>query len=190
MKIVRSAATEDRTGEVSEIRTRKDPEKATQSQYLVQEKRTSKHGIRTSIRQHRNRHHARLFSPRQRKLLPSHVMQNGQRNPEHTDCKQPDQTSKHVREDDTLVWTCALRRTRQPLVQNFVEAIKHASDTNDEVAKSAVLSFMRWRRLVAACAASGFRTVFGGGHVAVCDDEDTGDSDCHGDDFARSDFFV
>jgi hypothetical protein len=32
MKMVRSAATEDRTGEVSEIRTRNDPEKAEKSQ--------------------------------------------------------------------------------------------------------------------------------------------------------------
>lgn len=32
MKMVRSAATEDRTGEVSEMRTRKEPEKARNSQ--------------------------------------------------------------------------------------------------------------------------------------------------------------
>jgi hypothetical protein len=32
MKMVRRAATEDRTGEVSEIRTRNDPEKAEKSQ--------------------------------------------------------------------------------------------------------------------------------------------------------------
>jgi hypothetical protein len=63
MKMVRSAATDDRTGEVREIRTRKDPEKAGYSSSAFGTRGLERNEL-TSICQHGNGHHAGLFSPR------------------------------------------------------------------------------------------------------------------------------
>jgi hypothetical protein len=188
MKIVSSAATEDRTGEVNEMSTRKDPENAAQLVSLV----TSwlQREVHTGIREHRNRHHTRLVALGQLKLLPSHIMQNRQRHPQHTQCKQPNQTAKHIRKHNAFIRTRALGRTREALVQHFVEAVQHAAHANHHVAERAVLRFMRRRRFVAACAAPGLRAVFRGRGVAICDDEDAGNGDGDGDDFACAHFFA
>ena len=117
-------------------------------------------------------------------------MQKWQRNPQYAQRKRADQTTKQIRKNNTFIRCGAFWWTRQPLVQYFVQAIQHTANANDEVAKSAVLSFLRRGCLVAAGSASGFRTVFRGGLVAVCDDEDAYDGDGNGDDFGGADFFV
>ncbi len=78
MKMVRRAATEERTGEVREISARKDPEKADKmrSQYTIFLFVLGLYeGGHTSISQHTDSHHPRLLSMRQLKQLPTHVMQ-------------------------------------------------------------------------------------------------------------------
>ena len=80
MKTVKSDATDDSTGEVREMRTRKEPENArkekdtisNQIHLMVSSLDLKKDVKHTSIRQRADSHHVRLLSSRQLKRFYSH----------------------------------------------------------------------------------------------------------------------
>lgn len=127
---------------------------------------------------------------RQLKNLPTHIIQQRQRDPQKTQRESSNETSKRVRKDNALGWIRAFRGARKPLVQHFVQSVENRAHADDEIAKGAVLGFAGGGSLLAAGAAPRFGAVFRGGCVAVRYDEDTRDGDGYCDDLARPDLLV
>lgn len=177
-KIVRRAATEDRTGEVSEMRTRKEPEKTCSLVSNRSRKQTREEPL-TRIRKHAYRQHPRRLSARQLKGLEAGVVQQRQRDPQHRQREQPDAGADKVCENHAAPRARAVGRAGEALVQDLVEAVQHGADADDDVAERAVARLVGRGRVAAARAAARLAAVLRRRRVAVRNDKHARNGDEH-----------
>lgn len=203
MKIVRRAATEERTGEVREMRMRKEPENAggahgVSFHYFIKPnlgpgrrgRRSREDRIRTCIRQDGDGHHAGLLAAREPKFFKPCVVEEGNRDPEYQHCEEPDAGSEGVGKDHASSRTASLGRTGKFLIQDFVEAIQDAANPDDRVSQRSVVRFMRRRRVFPACASAALGAVFRRLWTTIGDDEDADDGDGYREHFVDVEFLV
>jgi len=109
-------------------------------------------------------------------------VQDGERDPEEREREDADEGAEEVGEDYAAGRRGAVGWAGDFLVQDFVEAVEHASDAYDEVSKKAVVSFAVVGSVRASGAAAGFTAVFrAAALVAVGYYQHAEDRDSYGD---------